>query len=158
MKTFNQFIKEVKKPTGQLKDACWSGYTAVGMKMKGGRKVPNCVPEEVENEICPECLQDPCVCDNVNVQEAEQLDELSPKTISSYSDKAHKDYSDRLKGWTKKGPENMAKATKRFKGLTAAAKRGPKTHQVPPGKEPVDKSVVLTAILSLIKKRNHHLI
>ena len=48
MKTFKKFINEVKKPTGQLKNACWSGYTAVGMKMKGGRKVPNCVPEEVE--------------------------------------------------------------------------------------------------------------
>lgn len=23
---------------------CWKGYTAVGMKTKGGRKVPNCVP------------------------------------------------------------------------------------------------------------------
>jgi hypothetical protein len=41
-------VEEVKKPTGELKDACWKGYTAVGMKMKGGRKVPNCVPEEVE--------------------------------------------------------------------------------------------------------------
>jgi hypothetical protein len=36
----------VKAPTGDLKDACWKGYTAVGMKMKGGRKVPNCVPKE----------------------------------------------------------------------------------------------------------------
>jgi ribosomal protein L34E len=36
----------VKAPTGDLKDACWKGYTAVGMKMKNGRKVPNCVPKE----------------------------------------------------------------------------------------------------------------
>ena len=43
-------IDEVKKPTGELKDACWKGYTAVGMKMKGGRKVPNCVPEETQQE------------------------------------------------------------------------------------------------------------
>jgi hypothetical protein len=42
-------IEEVKKPTGELKDACWKGYTAVGMKKKGGRQVPNCVPEEVEH-------------------------------------------------------------------------------------------------------------
>lgn len=42
--------EEVKKPTGELKDACWKGYTAVGMKMKGGRKVPNCVPEEYTEE------------------------------------------------------------------------------------------------------------
>lgn len=48
MKSFKQFVTEVKKPTGDLKKACWTGYTAVGMKMKGGRKVPNCVPEETE--------------------------------------------------------------------------------------------------------------
>jgi len=40
--------EEVKKPTGDLKKACWKGYTAVGMKMKGGKKVPNCVPEETQ--------------------------------------------------------------------------------------------------------------
>jgi hypothetical protein len=26
------------------KGPCWTGYTMVGMKSKGGRKVPNCVP------------------------------------------------------------------------------------------------------------------
>ena len=41
-------VREVKQPTGDLKKACWKGYTAVGMKMKNGKKVPNCVPEEVE--------------------------------------------------------------------------------------------------------------
>jgi hypothetical protein len=25
-------------------DPCWDGYTQVGMKMKNGKKVPNCVP------------------------------------------------------------------------------------------------------------------
>ena len=34
----------VEKATGDLKSACWKGYTAVGMKMKNGKKVPNCVP------------------------------------------------------------------------------------------------------------------
>ena len=51
MKSFSVFIEEVKKSTGGLKDACWSGYTAVGMKTKGGRKVPNCVPEEVGYDV-----------------------------------------------------------------------------------------------------------
>ena len=32
-----------EKATGDLKDSCWKGYTAVGLKNKGGRKVPNCV-------------------------------------------------------------------------------------------------------------------
>jgi hypothetical protein len=44
MKTFKSFLEEVKKPTGKLKSACWTGYTAVGTKEKNGRTVPNCVP------------------------------------------------------------------------------------------------------------------
>jgi hypothetical protein len=32
-------MKQKKK-----KGPCWKGYETVGMKMKGGRKVPNCVP------------------------------------------------------------------------------------------------------------------
>ena len=44
MISFKDYLIEVKEPTGSLKDACWKGYTAVGMKMKNGKKVPNCVP------------------------------------------------------------------------------------------------------------------
>jgi len=33
-----------------LAGACWKGYKAVGLKDKNGRKVPNCVPEEVQLE------------------------------------------------------------------------------------------------------------
>jgi hypothetical protein len=38
-------VTEVKEPTGNLKDACWTGYVAVGTKMKNGKRVPNCVPK-----------------------------------------------------------------------------------------------------------------
>lgn len=93
MKTYNQFINEVKKPTGDLKGACWKGYTAVGMKDKGGRKVPNCVPESFD--ICPECKEDPCICDDshglVNETAAWQRKEgknpeggLNQKGVDSY--------------------------------------------------------------------------
>jgi hypothetical protein len=30
----------------ELDEACWKGYKQVGMKNKGGRQVPNCVPKE----------------------------------------------------------------------------------------------------------------
>lgn len=40
----NKIKEDVPKPTGDLKKACWKGYAAVGMKMKNGKKVPNCVP------------------------------------------------------------------------------------------------------------------
>lgn len=40
---------EEKKMKG--KDPCWKGYQMVGTKNKGGREVPNCVPEEFESDI-----------------------------------------------------------------------------------------------------------
>ena len=39
-----EIAEKVKQPTGDLKSACWKGYTAVGTKEKNGRSVPNCVP------------------------------------------------------------------------------------------------------------------
>lgn len=36
--TLRNYIKE------NLSNACWKGYTAVGMKKKNGKMVPNCVP------------------------------------------------------------------------------------------------------------------
>ena len=39
------------KQNKDLKEACWTGYKANGMKNKGGKKVPNCVPiEEAKSE------------------------------------------------------------------------------------------------------------
>jgi hypothetical protein len=58
MKTFKQHLEEIVKPTGKLKKACWTGYTAVGTKEKGGRTVPNCVPEEVELEELFDILEE----------------------------------------------------------------------------------------------------
>lgn len=34
----------------ELYEACWTGYKQVGVKKKGEKMVPNCVPEEVEIE------------------------------------------------------------------------------------------------------------
>jgi hypothetical protein len=45
-----QSLGFTEKATGDLKDACWKGYTAVGMKNKGGKKVPNCVPVKKDAE------------------------------------------------------------------------------------------------------------
>lgn len=50
MKTFKSFLEEIKKPTGKLKSACWTGYTAVGTKEKNGKTVPNCVPVKEDGE------------------------------------------------------------------------------------------------------------
>jgi len=39
---YKKMFGELKK---ELSDACWDGYKQVGMKMKNGKQVPNCVPE-----------------------------------------------------------------------------------------------------------------
>ena len=52
------------------KDPCWKGYEMVGMKKKGGRKVPNCVPVKEE-----------------------QIDEVSKELAARYRKKAHASYT-----------------------------------------------------------------
>jgi len=37
----------------QMREACWSGFKQVGMKKKGKKLVPNCVPEEDQKEDAP---------------------------------------------------------------------------------------------------------
>lgn len=34
-----------------LDEACWDGYEMEGLKKKGNRMVPNCVPEEADDEV-----------------------------------------------------------------------------------------------------------
>ena len=47
MKTF----KDISRKETDLEEACWVGYKKVGMKKKGDRMVPDCVKEEVVNEV-----------------------------------------------------------------------------------------------------------
>jgi len=46
-KKYKKMFGEMKK---DLQDACWAGYKQVGMKNKGGKQVPNCVPESMSVE------------------------------------------------------------------------------------------------------------
>lgn len=43
---FANLIRESYQLNEKKKGPCWKGYEAIGMKMKGGRKVPNCVPKK----------------------------------------------------------------------------------------------------------------
>jgi len=54
MKSFKQIREEEKKKSLRTSNPCWTGYHPVGTKKKGGRTVPNCVPEEVKEEKDPE--------------------------------------------------------------------------------------------------------
>jgi len=46
--TWGKADKDLAKQVEQIEEACWDGYKQVGMKKKGNKEVPNCVPEETE--------------------------------------------------------------------------------------------------------------
>ena len=39
-----------------IDEACWDGYQQFGMKKKGGKQVPNCVPIKEADGYCSSCL------------------------------------------------------------------------------------------------------
>ena len=47
----NAWIKVKKSTVSEDKDPCWKGYEMIGMKKKGGKPVPNCVPVKEEEQI-----------------------------------------------------------------------------------------------------------
>ena len=88
-------IKEGENKEMKGKDPCWKGYEMVGMKKKGGKEVPNCVPAN---------------------EEVEQIDEISKTTLASYSTKAEK----QTRGNQPHGKDALRKRTNREKGLKSA--------------------------------------
>jgi hypothetical protein len=51
-------LDEAGKLQGGGKDPCWKGYEMVGMKKKGGREVPNCVPKEEYEELYLDMIEE----------------------------------------------------------------------------------------------------
>ena len=51
-------LDEAGKLQGGGSDPCWKGYEMVGMKKKGGREVPNCVPKEEYEELVMDMIEE----------------------------------------------------------------------------------------------------
>ena len=47
----------------ELYEACWDTHKQIGMKKKGNRMVPDCVPKNEEAEVCTVCGKSPCECE-----------------------------------------------------------------------------------------------
>ena len=62
---YSGIVAEIIK---ELEEACWKGYTAKGMKKKGNKMVPNCVPIGEETR-CPTCKEKPCKCETPEPEE-----------------------------------------------------------------------------------------
>ena len=56
--TGGAFGEKDKSKTNE-ENPCWDGFKQVGMKTKGGKQVPNCVPEETAAEsCCDDCIDE----------------------------------------------------------------------------------------------------
>ena len=62
---------------------CWTGYKQVGMKNKGGRQVPNCVPESVTESSKEDIIKD---LDRAKNDLLKKVDALIAKKKKLYSD------------------------------------------------------------------------
>lgn len=74
-------VKVSMKKIDEDKDPCWKGYEMVGMKKKGGRKVPNCVPvkEEKGARIIPQTMNNPTGRDDTGSSERDRGITFVPK-------------------------------------------------------------------------------
>lgn len=84
-------------------EACWDGYKQVGMKKKGGKEVPNCVPEEVDLSEHPNCGTPDCCgqCATADLGEGSESWEAGYKRrVVKTSKPEHKEkgYNWRIKG------------------------------------------------------------
>tara|TARA_R110001583_G_scaffold51617_2_gene161096 strand:- start:193 stop:669 length:477 start_codon:yes stop_codon:yes gene_type:complete len=117
-----------------LKEACWKGYKQIGMKDKGGRKVPNCVPvdeseivREEDNKEFAKYLREICIPENI--QEAK----YKGKTVTL--NKPTRGDSKKFKVYVNSGKKNADGSIKVKKvnfghGGTTAKKAGQKTMKI----------------------------
>ena len=85
----------IEKQKGLDGKACWKGYKQMGTKMKGGKKVDNCVkagfePEGEEisegKEKCPKCDGDGCKhCDNKGYHMKEYFEKENGKMVKKHN-------------------------------------------------------------------------
>ena len=68
-----EILAKTSKLLDTLQEKCWDGYKQVGMKDKGGKKVPNCVP--VNEKVLREVTED-----EMRVLE-DVLDDLNPANL-----------------------------------------------------------------------------
>ena len=118
---YKKMFGELKK---ELSDACWTGYKQVGMKMKNGKQVPNCVPEAYEigadyanhtKEITPgqtpnakpvDAKKRGYPTDNVNKKDIEEWS-LSNDTIDKYKERYKEEWRTKLDEVVKKMMEKI---------------------------------------------------
>ena len=118
----------------EMREACWAGYKAVGLKKKGGKMVPNCVPEDVTSDddykAKKKALQD--------IQnDPKQAAIVGRDKLVQRKDKLDKDYQD----FKNKNTRNLAASTLRYSVKFAMQKGGKIANAFYKDKEEAEKFV-----------------
>jgi hypothetical protein len=126
-------VEEIEKGD---EDPCWDGYEQVGMKKKGGKDVPNCVPIKKSFTLLKGkkncgCMQDPCVTYGdmskaVDDSTADELDEITEELKGA--SKMHAEQSKQLATASK----THAGQAKRIKGIASSRMKKGQDTFVPP--------------------------
>lgn len=101
-----------ESPDEELHEACWDGYKQIGMKKKGKKKVPNCVPEELNPEelfdIIEVYVTELAISENIDIDEL--WDTLSDEELLEAAvDK--KGFKSSTGGLTQKGRDHYNRET-----------------------------------------------
>jgi len=90
----------------EAKGPCWDNYKQVGMKMKGGKEVPNCVPESMTQEEFDEALKKVKGTDNL-YEPRKKSKYARTKSMMDYMKTRDKNDADKSKGDKAKGDYRM---------------------------------------------------
>jgi hypothetical protein len=82
-----------------LDEACWKGYKQYGMKKKGDKEVPNCVPVEEDGPIMSRYTERPTFEEKVAKLRAERMNEGFADVADTVADIAVPYYSAGKKAW-----------------------------------------------------------
>ena len=101
----------------QLREKCWAGYHAVGMKKKNGKMVPNCVPKESVSSDDDYRAKRKALQDIQN--DPKQMAVVGRDKLLKRKDKLEKDYQD-----FKNKDKQIAASTLRYSVKFAMQKGG----------------------------------
>ena len=102
-----------------LDEACWDSHRQVGYKMKGGKRVPNCVPKNEENDDghTKKVKQDSTVADEPGTQPAKYYKGLSKSEKEARAKHFAKGGSESPAPGDKDAKTKESKHTKKFKQM-----------------------------------------
>ena len=142
----NDLTEGLKNPKD---NPCWKGYKPVGTKEKGGKTVPNCVPEETTTQInrdFKEAFENHVDINEISTEtKMRYVAKAASSTNEPKSDESHSDYVDRVgkrlsgikKALRKTNPSNRFqkesvqipdKMTRKLKKVTKQLDKSVKTH------------------------------